>query len=524
MTAVQNTVYKDSASGEDTPRKARVFISYKRNVTPDEPIAKEVFEALSKDHDVFIDRLITVGTRWAARIEEEIAQSDYIIIFLSKDSVHSEMILGEVALAANMIKEQGRPVMLPVRLQFNDSLRYPMNAYLDHINWAAWESADTTGRLIAELQMAIGGSNLPKDRPIDVVSELVQETALIPPPQAAAQPLVLEMPEGTMDRESGLYITREADRVAMEAIKRQGVTITIKGPRQIGKSSILIRTITAAANAGKQIAFLDFQLFEKTALTNADKFFRQFCSWLSDELEIEDKTEEYWNKPLGNPQRCTSYVGRYLLKEIKQPLVLAMDEVETVFDTDFRSDFFAMLRSWHNDRAIKPNWKRLDLLLVTSTEPYQLISNLNQSPFNVGEIIQLNDFTLEQLNTLNGYHSSPLSDEEVERMIQLLGGHPYLTRRALYWIATQRMTVSELFENAIEDQGPFGDHLRYHLFRLRGNDELIRGFNQVVQGKSCPDELLFFRLRGAGLVRREEGKVLPRCQLYAEYFPKHLNG
>jgi hypothetical protein len=88
----------------------------------------------------------------------------------------------------------------------------------------------------------------------------------------------------------------------------------------------------------------------KSALIDAHTFFRQFCVWLSDELNMEDRVDEYWSIPLGNSQRCTRYVGRYLLRELGAPLVLAMDEVESIFDTDFRSDFFGMLRSWHNSR------------------------------------------------------------------------------------------------------------------------------------------------------------------------------
>ena len=192
------------------------------------------------------------------------------------------------------------------------------------------------------------------------------------------------MPEGTMDPESRFYIKREEDRRALAAIKRQGVTITIKAPRQVGKSSLLLQIIAAATKLGKQVAFLDFQMFDKSALSNADLFFRQFCVWLTDELDLPNRVADYWEPSLGNSQRCTRYMRHYILKEIDRPLVLAMDEVDSVFDTDFRSDFFGMLRSWHNSRASKAIWKQLDLALVTSTEPYLLIENLNQSPFNVG--------------------------------------------------------------------------------------------------------------------------------------------
>src|SRR5262249_44205572 len=154
--------------------------------------------------------------------------------------------------------------------------------------------------------------------------------------------------EGTMDPQSVFYIKRASDDTALAAIERQGSTINIKAPRQMGKSSLLMRMVDAATHKGKRVALLDFQLLEKAALIDANTFFRQFCSWLTIELDVEDRSDDYWHVSLGNTQRCTHYVGRYLLPQLESPLVLAMDEVDTIFDTDFRSDFFGMLRSWHN--------------------------------------------------------------------------------------------------------------------------------------------------------------------------------
>jgi hypothetical protein len=292
----------------------------------------------------------------------------------------------------------------------------------------------------------------------------------------------------------------------------------------MGKSSLLIRAIDAAAKAGKRTCFLDFQLFDRSALFHADLFFRQFCAWITDELELEDRVEEFWAMPLGNSQRCTRYVGRHLLRQLDTPLVLAMDEVETIFDADFRSDFFGMLRSWHNSRQTASIWKQLDLALVTSTEPYQLIENLNQSPFNVGEVIELIDFTAAHVADLNHRHGSPLKPDEERQLMDLLGGHPYLIRRALYLIASGRIPTGQLFAEATADRGPFGDHLRNHLFRLHNKPELVKGMLQVLNQNTLADEHVFFRLRGAGLVRREGRTVLPRCRLYAAYFGEHLRG
>ncbi|MEJ1929590.1 AAA-like domain-containing protein [Nostoc sp. NIES-2111] len=510
---------------EQVSQAKRVFISYKRNVEPDESVALQLFQALAKQHQVFVDQTMLVGTRWAERIEAEIRQADFLITFLSAQSVHSEMVEAEIKMAHNLAQLQGgKPAILPVRLGYREPFQYPLSAYLNDINWAFWQGQEDTPRLITELNQAISGAQLSIGAMQAKADILQSQPSPLPRPFPSAQPVSLEMPEGTMECDSQFYVERLSDPIALEAIKRQGVTITIKGPRQMGKSSLLIRTADAAVAAGKRVAFLDFQLFDKATLNNADKFFRQFCSWLTDELEMADKVDEYWQMPLGNSQRCTRYVGRYLLKDFGKPLVLAMDEVESVFDSEFRSDFFGMLRSWHNSRATTPIWKQLDLALVTSTEPYQLIDNLNQSPFNVGVVIDLEDFTILQVVDLNQRHGSPLNFKEEQQLIALLGGHPYLIRLALYSVASKRLTSSELFVNATADNGPFGNHLRNHLFRLHNKSELVQGMLQVIHQNICEDERVFFRLRGAGLVRREGRVVIPRCQLYGEYFRENLRG
>ena len=68
----------------------------------------------------------------------------------------------------------------------------------------------------------------------------------------------------------------------------------------------------------------------------------------------------------------------------------------------------------------------------------------------------------------------PLTDLELEKLFNLLGGQPYLTRKALYLLASGSITFDNLLTTASEDNGPFGDHLRNHLFRMSEQDELKR--------------------------------------------------
>jgi hypothetical protein len=511
--------------------RSRIFISYKRGVAPDEAVAMEVFQALSPFHDVFIDQTMLVGTRWAEQIEQELRRSDFLISFLTANSVSSEMVRGEIETAHHLGKQHGKPRILPVRLGYREPFTYPLSAYLNEINWAFWENPADTPRLVQELLQAIAGQALSINsdnakRELTAVSLSPEPEPAIPLPRPSAQLVALELAEGTMDPESQFYVERASDAIAIATIQRQGVTLTIKGPRQMGKSSLLMRAIDTAIKADKQVAFLDFQMFDQEVLQAADTFYRQFCTSVTEQLSLPDRVADYWQESGGNIQRCTRYMQNHILKAVGGPLVLAMDEVDRMFDADYRSDFFSMLRSWHNNRAMPTLriWKQFDLALVTATEPYHLIANLNQSPFNVGEVILLEDFTLEQVSDLNQRHGGPLTSAQVRQLMGLLNGHPYLVRRSLYLVASQQLAIEALLAQAALDRGPFGDHLRYHLFRIYNNQELVQGLLQVIRANTCPDERIARLLIAAGLVRRDDQRVVPRCQLYADYFREHLHG
>lgn len=268
LSSSETPVLKSRKSNQGTipTPTQRIFISYKRNVEPDEPVATQVYQALSQQHNVFIDQRLLVGTRWAESIETELRNADFLIVFLSKQSVNSEMVQWEISLAQELaLLQGGKPVILPVRLADTEAFPHPLNIYLNQINWALWQSVEDTPRLIEELRQAIHGGELSM---IEAKTHLIQPStpSPLPPPSPFAQPIVLEMPSGTMKPESAFYVERNADAIALSTIVQQGVTIPIKGPRQVGKSSLLMRIIQTARNAGKRVAYLDFQQLNTAVL------------------------------------------------------------------------------------------------------------------------------------------------------------------------------------------------------------------------------------------------------------------
>ena len=101
-------------------------------------------------------------------------------------------------------------------------------------------------------------------------------------------------------------------------------------------------------------------------------------------------------------------------------------------------------------------------------------------------------------------------------------GHA-LPSALLYLVTTGHSTLPDILASAMDERGPFSDHLRNHLFRLHGHDDLIQGLKQVLKDQTCKDEEIFWRLRGAGLVRRSGRKVVPRYKLYTDYFEERLH-
>ncbi|MBH8555621.1 AAA-like domain-containing protein [Nostocaceae cyanobacterium CENA357] len=337
--------------------------------------------------------------------------------------------------------------------------------------------------------------------------------------------ITLEDPEGQVPLESDFYVERPPIEVdSYETILKPGALIRVKAPRQMGKTSLMTRILDHANQQDHQIAALNFQSADAEFLSSLDKFLQWFCASITYELNLPDKLEDYWKGILGSKNKCTNYFQRYLLSEINSPITLALDEVDEVFKhPEIANDFFGLLRSWHERAKNETAWKKLRLVIVHSKEVY-IPLNINQSPFNVGLPIELPELNLAQVQELVLRHGLNWIDSEVEQLMLLVGGHPYLVRVALYQIARGRMTLAKLKQVASMEEGPYSDHLRRHLLNLQEDEQLLTAVKRVVISDASVDvgTTEAFKLRSMGLVKFQGNEVMPLCNLYRQYFLERL--
>ncbi|NEP12976.1 MAG: TIR domain-containing protein [Symploca sp. SIO2C1] len=505
----------------------RVFLSY-RAQEPDLSLAQKLYQALTAaGHEAFMaGGSIQLGENWPQRIEAELKQCDYLLLLLSEPSATSEMVTEEVRRARELrdADPEGKPVILPIRVNFprNAPLNYNLRGYLDRIQQREWQSEADTPTLIQEvLDILVAGTTLEEGTETEPHIPLAGET-LDSPPLPTAMP---ELPEEQLDVASVFYVERPPiESRCYETIIQPGALIRIKAPKQMGKTTLMARILHEAGEQGYRTVPLSFQLADSKVFSDLDKFLRWFCASIGRRLRLPNQLNDHWDEIFGSKDNCTAYFEEYLLENIATPLVLGLDEVDSIFQyPEIAADFFALLRAWHEQAKSRDIWKKLRLVVVHSTEVY-VPMEINQSPFNVGLPVELHPFTDQQVYDLAKLHGLKGETEDFVPLMAMVGGHPYLVRLALYHLARQDIALEELLQTAPTEAGLYSDHLRRHLWNLQQNPELAAGMWQVVSTTE-PVRLeseVAFKLHSMGLVHFQGNEVTCRCDLYQQYFCDRL--
>ena len=333
----------------------------------------------------------------------------------------------------------------------------------------------------------------------------------------------IRFPEGSEPVNSAFYQERfPIEYRCYSAIKEPGALIRIKAPKQMGKTSLLKRIRDEAKKNSYNTVYLNFSLIEKNKFTNANDFLRCFYAYVINQISSAPPLQA-WDIDTPSMVNCTLTFQK-LLKKLDGVLVLVLDEVDRLFEyPEIYENFFPMLRNWNENANESEAWEKLRLLVSHSTEDYGRL-DINQSPFNVGLPIKLEEFNQEQVKSLAIRHG--LDSKNILPIMSLVGGHPYLVRLALYYLVRQDITIEQLIKEATTDTGIYTEHLRRHLETLQENQELGSVFKAILNTKQAlkieQKNRQIYQLDSMGLITINNNIVVPRCRLYHEYFCDRL--
>ncbi len=346
----------------------------------------------------------------------------------------------------------------------------------------------------------------------------------------AALTSLLQTPlKGQLALDSPFYLYRPpAENLFRQEILQPGALIRIRAPRQFGKTSLVARGLAHAEENGYRCAIVSLQMADSSVYESLDKFLQWLCAMTAHSLGLPHRLDDFWHPMFGSSYSCNEYFEQYILTHENSPVLLVLDEVNQVFNyPKIAHDFFGLLRAWyersrHSTQGSKI-WQKLRLTIVYSTDVF-LPLNIHQSPFNVGLLINLTPFTLEQVQELAVRYGLNPSGNCSQELISLLGGNPYLTQLALFHLSQKNVTWAELSATVITPDSIFESHLRQQLAYLEQNPELKAAMQAIVtEPKGITlHPIQASKLQSLGLIRFQNQMAQISCELYQLYFSQVL--
>jgi hypothetical protein len=343
---------------------------------------------------------------------------------------------------------------------------------------------------------------------------------------AASEDQAPTFPSGPIAVNSPFYIARPPieDQVYGE-IQKPGALVRVKAPKEMGKTSLLLQILHRTEQLGYHTVYLSLEQIDRAICNDLNRFLRWLCVSLTRQLKLEPKLDDYWDDDIGSKVSCTLYVRNHLLTSINAPIVLALDEVNRLFEHPLvAQDVLPLLRSWYEEGKRQPIWQNLRLMIAHSTEVYVPLQ-INQSPFNVGLATQLSSFSLEQVQQLaQRYHLDWNNGRAAHQLMELVGGHPALIHLALYHLSRGELTLEQLLEIAPTSTGIYHHHLQRHWATLQEQSALAHTFRTLLNANEPVnlDSIVAHKLSSMGLIQQTGNEAIVSCKLYQQYFREML--
>lgn len=340
---------------------------------------------------------------------------------------------------------------------------------------------------------------------------------------------------GTVQAGGGIYLSRRVDEELL-ALCRAGQYANVLTTRQVGKSSLMIRTSAQLRAEGIRTVIIDISKTGKEV--TIEQWYRGLIKKIAEQVELNINASSWWEThadEMSELERFTEFIQKVLLVEVAEPIVIFVDEIDTTRALPFASSFFTALRALYNERAKDDDLKRLSFVLIGVAAPIQLIQSKHETPWNIGVLLELTDFTFDEALPFAAGLGLPQDDarQVLRWVLKWTNGHPFLTQRICRDIAQAGRDgwneadvdtfIADMFigKNSVPDSNI--EFVRDMLTaRAPDAEAVLKAYRKVRRGSppvlNEDSSMIKSHLKLAGIVRREGEVLQVRNLIYRETF------